>query len=831
MPPCHRHHRPAAWAAALLLALGWCAGAGAAEHEWHFESDTGGWTALGCSIQRTDKSAKEGDWSLAVSREFPGTATIQRAISLDVNKTPRVSYDLFVPAAAGPTLKTLVFLKNKDGLWYQCVRHRPLYPGRWSRVTFDLSPRSSEVEPLGHFRRWSNGAAAEMTAIGIKVFSRRAFAGPVLIDGIRLETVEVERPPLAITDFRPSAAEVPRFSKFELSFDINRSFGNPFDPDRVVVDAEFTGPKGRKLTAPGFYFQDFVRVDRVTPMTMQGRRRGRRQRRGPTKTWRLLEDFVPVGTPCWKVRFAPDTPGRYSYILTVTDRTGSRPETLKTQPRTFRCVSSRNRGYVRVARDRRHFEFSTGEPFFPLGHNVHASNDVSDRNCRLLGIKPQDDRGTRAYEAIFGRMARGGENVAEVWMASWSLDIEWTARWKHYFGLGRYNMHHAWKLDHILSLAEKHDLYIHLVLENHGKISTWVDPEWQDNPYNEENGGFLASCRDYFSRPDAREQTKKKFRYIIARWGHSPRIMGIELVSELDLTGEAARDHRGLLDSKVEWHREMGRYLKQIDHDRHLLTTHYSVDYNRVQKRVAELPEIDYIAVDAYREKGGIVPLLYGTARALRRYNKPIWVTEYGGSPSGASLPRLEADLHAGIWAGYMLDHVGTPLLWWFMYIDKHKKYGHYKALANYARGEDRRNRGLKSGAAQVTGAGAADLRAVVLKNDRSAYAWVYDMRAAREVPRAGRETVWRGLSVQLTKMRPGAYKVEFWHTLRGAVIGTQTIAANGGTIVVPLPEFRNDIALKVKPLQVDLRGPAPKDAEPEKGGIDGNVDIHRGRR
>ena len=50
--------------------------------------------------------------------------------------------------------------------------------------------------------------------------------------------------PLAITDFRPSAAEVPRFSKFELSFDINRSFGNPFDPDRVVDDAEFTGPDG-----------------------------------------------------------------------------------------------------------------------------------------------------------------------------------------------------------------------------------------------------------------------------------------------------------------------------------------------------------------------------------------------------------------------------------------------------------------------------------------------------------------------------------------------------------------------------------------------------------
>ena len=49
-----------------------------------------------------------------------------------------------------------------------------------------------------------------------------------------------------------------------------------------------------------------------------------------------------------------------------------------------------------------------------------------------------------------------------------------------------------------------------------------------------------------------------------------------------------------------------------------------------------------------------------------------------------------------------MLDHVGTPLLWWFMYIDSHKKYSHYKALANFARGEDLRNRGLRSGAGEV---------------------------------------------------------------------------------------------------------------------------------
>lgn len=800
-------------AIAAVLALALCAPAGAGEREWGFETDTGGWTALGCSVRRMDKSAKEGKRSLEIMRSFPGTATIQRLVSLDVTKTPKISYNIFIPEYAGPTVKTLVFLKNKDGLWYQCVRHRPLFPGRWSRVEFDLSPQSSQVQPLGHFRRWSNGAAAEMQSMGIKVFSESAFDGNVRIDAIRLESVRIARPPLAITDFRPGAATIPRFAKFELAFDVNRSFANPFDPDVVTVDAEFTDPKGRKLVVAGFCNQDFVPVDRATPMSMTETE----NRRIIVKNWRLLEDFVPTGPGGWKVRFAPDTPGTYSYVLKVVDRTGARAETLTTKPRSFTCVRSRNRGYVRVAKDRRHFEFSTGEAFYPVGHNVHSSNDVSTRNCELLRIKPEDDRGTKAYEEIFERMARHGENVVEIWMASWSLDIEWTARWKNYFGLGRYNLHHAWKLDRLLSLAEKHGLYVHLVLDNHGKLSTYCDPEWKDHPYSEESGGFIKNARDYFSRLDAREQYKKKLRYIIARWGHTPRIMGIELISEIDLVGLTYGDHgnREFLRKKAAWNKDIARHIKKIDHGRHMLTTHYSTDFRRVRAEIVDIPEIDYIALDAYRSddrnrrSSGIVPLLYNTCRALRKYNKPIWITEYGGSPFGTTLPKLEADLHAGIWSGYMLDCAGTPLLWWFMYIDKHKKYGHYRALANFARGEDRRNRGLLSGAAGLSGPGAKRARAIALKNDRSAYIWIYDLETARVVPAPGKEPAYKGLAIQLKDMRSGAYAVEFWDTSRGEIAGKATLGATTDGLTIPLPDFKSDIAVKVRPFG-PLAPPAP---------------------
>jgi hypothetical protein len=455
-----------------------------------------------------------------------------------------------------------------------------------------------------------------------------------------------------------------------------------------------------------------------------------------------------------------------------------------------------------VAPDRRHFEFTTGEPFYPIGHNVHSSNDVSDRNCRLLKMQPQDDRGTAAYEDIFRRMAEHGENLAEVWMASWSLDIEWTRRWKHYFGLGRYNLHHAWKLDRILALAEKHNIYLHLVLENHGKASTFCDPEWADNPFNEENGGFLTNCKQFFSRPHAREQYKKKLRYIIARWGYTTRLMGLELWSEIDLTGNTWGDHgnAAFLRAKVSWLEEMTRHIKQIDLGRHLLTAHYSGTFARVQAPIARIRNIDYLALDAYRKHGNIVDLLRRTSQALERYDKPVIVTEFGGSPMGTRLPRLEADLHAGLWSAYMLRHAGTPLLWWFMYIDRKDKYDHYRALARFVGGEDRRNRDLEPDRANVSGPPEFERRvsALTLTNDRSGYAWVYDERAAAEMPDPSDEVTIKNITVLLNGFQAGQYRAELWDTYTGKVVGVRTVTARGGRLSVQLPAFEKDIALKI---------------------------------
>ena len=60
--------------------------------------------------------------------------------------------------------------------------------------------------------------------------------------------------------------------------------------------------------------------------------------------------------------------------------------------------------------------------------------------------------------------------------------------------------------------AEKNDIYFQLVLQHHGQYSSAsgykyshnVNPNWEQNPYNVKNGGFLKNPEDFFTDPQAR---------------------------------------------------------------------------------------------------------------------------------------------------------------------------------------------------------------------------------------------------------------------------------------------------------------------------------------
>jgi hypothetical protein len=61
-----------------------------------------------------------------------------------------------------------------------------------------------------------------------------------------------------IRSVRALTPQVARYGRCELAADIAGDWESPFDPGQIDVSAEFTAPSGRRLSVPGFWFQDYA---------------------------------------------------------------------------------------------------------------------------------------------------------------------------------------------------------------------------------------------------------------------------------------------------------------------------------------------------------------------------------------------------------------------------------------------------------------------------------------------------------------------------------------------------------------------------------------------
>ncbi|MFC1805802.1 DUF5060 domain-containing protein, partial [Planctomycetota bacterium] len=408
---------------------------------WSFEHDDG-WRATGARIRRSEAKAKDGGWSMRIDVRFPQPATAVHRVPVDLDRVGRLVYHVHLPEGAPDDVQTLLYVKDKNGLWFQHVYDEPLRAGGWNRVSLELDPKSPYLRPSGHHRAWDAVAARRMLWLGIRFFSQRQWEGSLHLDRVLAFPIEGTVTPLRVLGLRENALRVGRYEKFEATFTLSHPVANPFDPDRIRIDATFRDPEGKLLTVPAFYYQEFVRSLRDDK-----------------------ELLTPVGPGLWKVRFAPMAMGRHTWSLTVVHSPAdSETERLETGKRAFECAPGDSRGFVRVCeKDPLYFEHDNGEWFYPIGHNVHSPSDGSTRALlvqQAIDAEPLPDRGTFTCDALFRKMAEHGENFVEVWMASWWLGLEWLRDWKHYRGLTDYNLRHAWKLEHLVGLADRHGLYL-----------------------------------------------------------------------------------------------------------------------------------------------------------------------------------------------------------------------------------------------------------------------------------------------------------------------------------------------------------------------------------
>lgn len=454
-------------------------------------------------------------------------------------------------------------------------------------------------------------------------------------------------------DFQPDSVAI--LTKFEIAFDVDRTYDNPFNPTEVSMDAVFTTPSGRNVKVPAFWFQEFRR-------TLAGND----------------EQLSAAAKAGWRVRFAADEIGTHSFYLMVLDENSANQSDVFQ----FTVTPSTNRGFIRVdAGNPRWLSFDDGSFYFPMGQNVAWAGS----------------RGTFDYDEWMAGMQNAGENWMRVWLTHFSKgqSLEWNKNdysgWYH--GLGRYSQQGAWKLDHIVSAAEAGGIYIQLVTQHHGQFSQTVNSNWDDNPYNVNNGGFLNNGAEFFTNEQAKELYKRKMRYTVARWGYSTAILAWELWNEVQYTDNYSQNY----PSVAAWHGEMAEYIHSIDPWRHPVTT----SARDGDDQIWSLPQLDITQIHYYGP--GVNEALRQRHQMMQQYGKPDIIGEFGDNTGTGGSDPYGTVIHQALWATAMIGGGAMPW-WWDNYIHPNNLYYHWAAFSTFWQGEDLRTG--EFGAAELTVAG-----------------------------------------------------------------------------------------------------------------------------
>ncbi|MBX7050395.1 MAG: T9SS type A sorting domain-containing protein [Flavobacteriales bacterium] len=208
-------------------------------------------------------------------------------------------------------------------------------------------------------------------------------------------------------------------------------------------------------------------------------------------------------------------------------------------------------------------------------------------------------------QLLLEQLASSGANSYRTILTPISYDFEFEKLNNYY---DRQFM--AWELDELIQKTHALGLRVELNMMLHGRITHGDRNRWDwtdfDNPtsldpimtgYCYYTERALTNCdsepASFFRETEAKKFYKRKLRYFIARYGYSPNIFLIDLISEINKVGQrdsGSEFFSHLLDEPEtyddsyevrknvgDWQIEMAEYIKnQLGHSRHLIAADYA---------------------------------------------------------------------------------------------------------------------------------------------------------------------------------------------------------------------------------------------------------------
>lgn len=486
---------------------------------------------------------------------------------------------------------------------------------------------------------------------------------PVLFSLLLFGTmIRAENPPLpSINEVLFLTPSVAQYGKFEASIDLTATFTNPYDYDQITVSAVFTSPTGVEKNIDGFFMQDYTLNTN-------------------------LGNLTPIGSGEFRLRFSPNEIGDWSFIILLTDASGM----VVSEIFSFQCtdiITQSNHGFLRTGQSN-YLQFDDGATYIAIGENMAWQRQ---------NISPYLD-----YRNWVGGLIENGGNFFRLWHAHWGLGIEWR-NGNGFQGLRKYKQSNCFYQDWLFDYCAENGVYIMLALQYHGSVSTQVNPNWNDSPYNVANGGPCQNTLEFFTNEEAIAHTKNRYRYIIARWGYARSILCWELFNEVHWTDNFQANK----DAVADWHFEMAAYLKTLDPNEHIVTTSYGDDFT--DENVWSHPDFELTQTHIYVNTPNIERILVNSNQSfLEAFEKPTLNGEFSLAVNG-NLSNLDSEgihIHNSLWGSLFSGALGTAMTWWWDdYVHPQNLYYHFSGISQLVDEVPFINENLVPASAFVTGA------------------------------------------------------------------------------------------------------------------------------
>lgn len=355
---------------------------------------------------------------------------------------------------------------------------------------------------------------------------------------------------------------------------------------------------------------------------------------------------------------------------------------------------------------------------------------------------------------------------------------------------------HQWEL--IFDKAQADGIYILPV------FSGWFDwnagsgySTWAKNPLNQANGGPVKTPGELFQKGSATQTLWMQWmQTLVKRWQDRKNILGWEIFSEVNLASGTTEV------TGIDFVNTASALIRAADPTRPVTASLADTGtWPNFYKNTA----IDFINTHPYPPSAQLDRTILSQVRTdLSTYKRPVLIGESGLNADSPDKypPNAEIGVRHAIWAAVVSGAMNGRALYW------EDSFGIYfpnlgipwmqkfeteeLPAANFVNGVD------FSGFQPLTSSTSSGIWGAAVGNEKMVLGWYRD--ATSEPPN------WSMLAVvskqTVTIAVPGtaaAWQVDFYDTKTGTkVTSSAAVTRTGNTIVIPLPDFQDEVAFKL---------------------------------